>query len=104
MKLPPLPVSAPETTPACLPIACSDTTQQRYSFIYWLWRLQQASTALQQPLDDFLFRPTESTVFMERPLTSAALHERSVGALQRFSLYHGVLSCRNNPQNHRDSS
>jgi len=68
---------------------CSDQAEQRYSFIYWLWQLQQASQALQQPLSDFLFRPTDGPVFAERPLTSAAIHDRFVSSLQRFGLYKG---------------
>lgn len=71
---------------------CSDEAEQRYSFIYWLWRLEQASTTLQQPLCDFLFRPTEGQVFLERPLTSAAIHDRFITHLQRSGLYQGGLT------------
>ena len=68
---------------------CSDLAQQRYGFIYWLWQLQRASQALGQPLTDFLFRPTDGPVFAERPMTSAAIHDRFITNLTRAGLYQG---------------
>lgn len=58
------------------PPCCSDPALGRYSFLHWLWLLQQASAQLQQPLCNFLFRPKDGPVFLERPLSSAAIHDR----------------------------
>lgn len=68
---------------------CSDSSQRPHSFIYWVWELQQASTKLGQPLHDFLLRPTEGPTFMERPMSSAAIHDRFITHLRRLGLYQG---------------